>query len=111
MVDRSLDSFSTRSELVVGGQRFSYFSLNKLGAKLSTDLGQLPYSLKILLENLLRNEDGNSVKKADIQAVAAWLNDKGTAGYASTSFEATMEAPKRLPRPRKLMFSKPKRTR
>jgi aconitase A len=34
-----------------------------------------------LLENLLRNEDGNSVKKADIQAVANWLNDKGKAGY------------------------------
>ena len=71
MVDRSLDSFSTRSELVVGGQRFSYFSLNKLGAKLSTDLGQLPYSLKILLENLLRNEDGRSVVGRDIRALAA----------------------------------------
>jgi aconitate hydratase len=37
--------------------------------------------MKVLLENLLRNEDGNTVKKADIQAVANWLNDKGKAGY------------------------------
>ncbi len=45
-----------------------------------TGISQLPYSMKVLLENLLRNEDGRSVTKEAIQAVAGWLTDKGTAG-------------------------------
>ena len=45
-----------------------------------TGISQLPYSMKVLLENLLRNEDGRSVTKESIQAVAGWLTDKGTAG-------------------------------
>ena len=45
-----------------------------------TGISQLPYSMKVLLENLLRNEDGRSVTKDDIEAVAGWLTDKGTAG-------------------------------
>jgi aconitate hydratase len=72
MAVRSLDSFATRSELSVGGNKFTYFSLPKLGAALGRDLSRLPFSLRILLENLLRNEDGNAVVKKDIEALANW---------------------------------------
>ena len=46
-----------------------------------TGVSKLPYSMKVLLENLLRNEDGRSVTKADIEAVAAWLTNKGKAEH------------------------------
>ena len=50
------DSFSTRSQLNVGGKTYDYFSLPTLGQRF--DISHLPYSMKILLENLLRHEDG-----------------------------------------------------
>src|SRR5690606_23563926 len=43
-------------------------------------ISRLPFSMKVLLENLLRNEDGRSVTRESIQAVAGWLNDKASAG-------------------------------
>ncbi|MEL4890822.1 aconitate hydratase AcnA [Xanthomonas protegens] len=65
------DSFSTRSQLHVGGKTYGYFSLPKLGQRF--DISRLPYSLKILLENLLRHEDGGAtVGKEHIEAVAQW---------------------------------------
>ena len=64
------DSFATRDQLSVNGQNYTIFSLNKLGQQF--DISKLPYSMKILLENLLRCEDGVSVTKASIQAVAQW---------------------------------------
>lgn len=65
------DSFSTRSQLDVGGTTYDYFSLPKLGQ--TFDISHLPYSMKILLENLLRHEDGGvTVGKDHIQAVAQW---------------------------------------
>ncbi|MBB6366066.1 MULTISPECIES: aconitate hydratase AcnA [unclassified Xanthomonas] len=65
------DSFSTRSQLHVGGKTYGYFSLPKLGERF--DISRLPYSLKILLENLLRHEDGGAtVGKEHIEAVAQW---------------------------------------
>ncbi len=65
------DSFSTRSQLDVGGKRYDYFSLPKLGQRF--DISHLPYSMKILLENLLRHEDGGvTVGKDHIEAVARW---------------------------------------
>ncbi|MCL7713909.1 aconitate hydratase AcnA [Stenotrophomonas mori] len=65
------DSFSTRSELTVAGQRYAYCSLPKLGERF--DLSHLPYSMKILLENLLRHEDGGQTVSAEhIEAVATW---------------------------------------
>lgn len=65
------DSFSTRSQLDVGGKRYDYFSLPKLGQRF--DISRLPYSMKILLENLLRHEDGGvTVGKDHIEAVASW---------------------------------------
>ena len=65
------DSFSTRSQLDVGGKRYDYFSLPALGQRF--DISHLPYSMKILLENLLRHEDGGvTVGKDHIEAVAKW---------------------------------------
>ncbi|OBU55229.1 aconitate hydratase AcnA [Stenotrophomonas maltophilia] len=65
------DSFSTRSQLNVGGKTYDYFSLPTLGQRF--DISHLPYSMKILLENLLRHEDGGiTVGKDHIVAVARW---------------------------------------
>ena len=72
----SLDSFRCCTTLKVGSKSYAYFSLplaEKNGLK---GISRLPFSLKVLLENLLRFEDGRSVKKEDIQAIAAWLKDK-----------------------------------
>ena len=77
----SLDSFNCRSTLTVDGKDYTYFSLTKAEQNGLKGISRLPYSMKVLLENLLRNEDGNSVKKADIEAIANWINDKGEAGY------------------------------
>jgi len=68
---RMSDSFSTRSQLNVGGKTYDYFSLPTLGQRF--DISHLPYSMKILLENLLRHEDGGiTVGKDHIEAVARW---------------------------------------
>jgi aconitate hydratase len=65
------DSFATRSKLVVAGKTYTYFSLPRLGERF--DIKRLPYSMKILLENLLRNEDGGmTVGPEHIEAVAKW---------------------------------------
>jgi len=64
------DTFSTRAELDVGGRRYAYASLAKLGEQF--DIARLPYSMKILLENLLRHEDGETVAAHHIEAVAKW---------------------------------------
>ena len=72
MADRSLDSFKTRSDLDLGKKKLAYFSLPKLAQATGKDLARLPYSLRILLENLLRNEDGKSVEKKDVEALLDW---------------------------------------
>lgn len=65
------DSFSTHRQLHVGNQSYHYYSLTKLGEHF--DISHLPYSMKILLENLLRHEDGGvTVSTAHIEAVAKW---------------------------------------
>ena len=64
------NSFATRSRLDVGGRSFTYASLPTLGKRF--DLSHLPYSMKILLENLLRHEDGVTVLPEHIEAVARW---------------------------------------
>ncbi|MCY1320317.1 Aconitate hydratase A [compost metagenome] len=78
-MSKSLDSFNCRSTLTVNGVDYVYYSLPKAEANGLAGVSKLPYSMKVLLENLLRNEDGRSVTKKDIENVAAWLNDKGTA--------------------------------
>ena len=64
------DSFKTRTTLNVANKKFEIYSLPELGKK--HDISRLPYSLKILLENLLRCEDGVNVSKEDIIALAHW---------------------------------------
>jgi aconitate hydratase len=76
----SLDSFKCRKQLTVNGKTYSYYSLPDAEKNGLTGISKLPYSMKVLLENLLRHEDGRTVTKDDIQAVSAWLNDKGKAG-------------------------------
>ncbi|WP_150285892.1 aconitate hydratase AcnA [Rhabdaerophilum calidifontis] len=73
----SLDSFKCRKQLQVGGKTYTYFSLPDAEKAGLTGISRLPYSMKVLLENLLRHEDGRSVTKADIEAVSAWLDNKG----------------------------------
>ena len=68
----SLNSFGTRSRLVAGGSTFDMFSLPALEKAGHSGVSKLPYSLKILLENLLRREDGRFVDGEDIQALAGW---------------------------------------
>ncbi len=77
---KSLDSFNCKRTLKVGKAEYVYFNLIEAEKNGLAGISSLPYSMKVLLENLLRNEDGRSVTKEAIQAVAGWLNDKGTAG-------------------------------
>ena len=79
-MSQSLDSFNCRRTLTAAGTDYVYYSLIEAEKNGLTGVSQLPYSMKVLLENLLRNEDGRTVTKEAIQAVAGWLTDKGTAG-------------------------------
>jgi aconitate hydratase len=67
---RSLDSFGARSTLEVGGRSYEIYRLDALQARF--DVARLPYSIKVLLENVLRLEDGSSASAADIEAIASW---------------------------------------
>ncbi len=73
----SLDSFKCRKTLKVGARTYHYFSLKAAEKNGLKGISQLPYSMKVLLENLLRNEDGRTVTKEDILGVAEWLDNKG----------------------------------
>ena len=68
----TVNSFKTRRDLNLGGRTVQYFSLQALRDAGYPEIDRLPYSLKILLENLLRHEDGRFVKAADIEALARW---------------------------------------
>jgi aconitate hydratase len=73
----SLDSFKCRKKLTVGTKTYHYFSLKAAEKNGLQGIAQLPFSMKILLENLLRFEDGRTVTKQDIETIAAWLVNKG----------------------------------
>ncbi|MEP3475665.1 MAG: aconitate hydratase AcnA [Hyphomicrobiales bacterium] len=73
---KSLDSFNCRKELTVNGKLYEYFSLSAAEANGLDGLSKLPFSLKVLAENLLRFEDGSSVTVDDIRAIAQWATDK-----------------------------------
>ena len=73
----SLDSFKCRKKLTVGAKTYHYFSLKAAEKNGLAGISKLPFSMKVLLENLLRHEDGRSVTKEDIEGVAAWLTNKG----------------------------------
>jgi aconitate hydratase len=71
MTVRSNDSFHARQTLTVGGRRYTIYSLERLEAA-GLAVQRLPYSLKVLLENLLRHEDGKAVDADDVKALAGW---------------------------------------
>ncbi|WP_309628604.1 aconitate hydratase AcnA [Brevundimonas sp.] len=73
----SVDSLSTRRDLSVGRKKYAYYSLPAAEEAGLAGISRLPRSMKVLLENLLRNEDGVSVTEADLKAVAAWIENKG----------------------------------
>jgi len=70
------DSLGVRRTLEVNGKEYDYFSLKAAGEAGLGDVSRLPNTLKVLLENLLRYEDGRSVTEADVKAVADWLKER-----------------------------------
>ena len=74
----SVDSLSTRRDMTVGRKKYAYYSLPAAQEAGLEGIDRLPRSMKVLLENLLRNEDGVSVTEADLRAVAAWTRNKGS---------------------------------
>ncbi len=73
----SLDSLNCRRELKIGDTTYHYFSLPEAARRLG-DIQRLPKSLKVLLENLLRNEDGQTVSAEDLQAMVDWLDQRAS---------------------------------
>ena len=73
----SLNSFNSRKTLKVGSKTYTYFSLKAAEKNGLKGISQLPFSLKVVLENLLRFEDGRTVTKESIEAAAKWLANKG----------------------------------
>ena len=73
----SNDSLKTRRELVVGDKTYVYYSLRAAEEAGLSNVARLPVSMKVLLENLLRNEDGTTVGADDLKALAAWIDNKG----------------------------------
>ncbi|MFD1610886.1 aconitate hydratase AcnA [Sphingomonas tabacisoli] len=69
------DTLSTRSTLNVGGKTYAYYSIEKATGKIG-DVAKLPFSMKVLLENLLRFEDGVTVTVEDVQALADWQKEQ-----------------------------------
>jgi aconitate hydratase A / 2-methylisocitrate dehydratase len=72
MSDSHLDSFGARQTLAVGGKSYEIFALDALAQAGIGDVHRLPFSLRVLVENLLRNEDGVAVSSGDIEACAGW---------------------------------------
>jgi aconitate hydratase len=75
MIPTGQDSLHTRSTLEAGGKQYAYYSLGKAAETLG-DVSRLPFSMKVLLENLLRFEDGTTVTRDDLQAMADWLKER-----------------------------------
>ena len=71
------NSFNARQTLTVGDKSYTYYSLVEAEKNGLAGASRLPFSMKVLLENLLRYEDGRTVTKADIEAMAEWLNNRG----------------------------------
>src|SRR5215472_8929992 len=80
----SSNSFGTRTTLSVGGVNYGIHSLEPL-VKAGFELAQMPFSIKVLLENLLRREDGVVVAARQIEAMARWTSNRGRGGE-ETSF-------------------------
>ncbi|MFB6260016.1 MAG: aconitase family protein, partial [Thiohalorhabdaceae bacterium] len=76
----SLDSFGTRDSLRVGGTDYAFYNLNRL----DTEVSRMPVSLRVLLENLLRNEDGDRVRADEVAPLADWT--PSAAGTSEVGF-------------------------
>jgi len=74
----SIDSLHTRRTLTVGGTSYVYYSLPASEEAGLPGISRLPVSMKVLLENLLRNENGGDTSDRDLKAIAAWIENKGT---------------------------------
>lgn len=77
MLEFGQDTLKTRRTLTVGDRRYDYYSLEAAAAALG-DISRLPYSLKVLLENLLRWEDGRTVTVDDVKAMGQWLERRSS---------------------------------
>src|SRR3954465_2920703 len=75
MIPTGQDSLHTRSTLTVGSRSYAYYSLPKAAEALG-DISRLPFSMKVLLENLLRYEDGKTVTRDDLQAMVDWQKER-----------------------------------
>jgi aconitate hydratase len=75
MIPTGQDSLNTRSTLEAGGKSYAYYSLAKAADALG-DIARLPFSMKVLLENLLRFEDGQTVTREDLQAMVDWQKER-----------------------------------
>lgn len=75
-MQNNITNNSFKQKIRQDGKIFSYYSIKTAEKILNSDFSLLPFSLKVLLENLLRNLDGNSVTLDDIKALGLWLNDK-----------------------------------
>ncbi|ALE03370.1 aconitate hydratase AcnA [Bartonella ancashensis] len=75
-----IDSFNCRRILDVCGKEYVYYSLIAAEENGLKNVSRLPFSMKVLLENLLRFEDGRTVKKEDILSIVQWFHDKGCVG-------------------------------
>ena len=76
MSQKSLDSFKSRRTLEVEGKSYTYFDLQEAEKNGLDGVSRLPFCLKVLLENLLRFEDGSTVTAEDIKAMAEWLSER-----------------------------------
>jgi aconitate hydratase len=74
-ITTGIDSLKCRQTLTAAGQSYDFFNIKAAEATLG-DLSRLPFSMKVVLENLLRREDGRTVKVDDLKAIAQWLKDK-----------------------------------
>ena len=79
MTVKYLNSFDARQTLAVGGKTYTYYSLQAAERNGLPNVSRLPFSLKVIIENMLRNEDGRSTSKADIEDAAQWTQNKGSA--------------------------------
>jgi aconitate hydratase len=78
MIPTGQDSLNTRSKLTVGERTYAYYSLEKAAEQLG-DISRLPFSMKVLLENLLRFEDGKTVTLDDLKCMVAWQKERSIA--------------------------------
>ncbi|HTZ09960.1 MAG TPA: aconitase family protein, partial [Acidimicrobiales bacterium] len=85
----SADTFSSRATLTVGGRPLTVHRLDALAERY--DVARLPYAMKVLLENLLRHEDGRHVHAADVEAVASWATHQEAGTLSPTEIAFTPE--------------------